>query len=124
MDIFGYSPIITVRISQKKYFEVLDTFGYSLIISEQLSDVLGGAKPPLNFRYGLRNNGGVSKSMQNVFGYSHSYDGGISKNIHIFCLLGLGLENLGLEAWPSLGKTWAGLGLDMSEPHHTQQEYL
>ena len=47
----------------QKYFEFLDTFGYSPIISEQLSDVLGGAKPPLNFRYGLRNNGGVSKGI-------------------------------------------------------------
>ena len=27
-----------------------------------------------------------------VFGYSHSYDGGISKTIHIFCLLGFGGE--------------------------------
>ena len=49
----------------QKYFEFLDIFGYSPIIPEQLSDVLGGAKPPpLNFGYGLRNNGGVSKSIQ------------------------------------------------------------
>ncbi len=47
-------------------FELFDTFGYSPIISEQLSDVLGGAKHPLNFRYGLRNNGGVSKSIQKL----------------------------------------------------------
>ena len=30
----------------QKYFEFLDTFGYSPIISEQLSDVLGGRSPP------------------------------------------------------------------------------
>ena len=45
----------------QKYFEFLDTFGYSPIISEQLSDVLGGRSPPLNFRYGLRNNGEYPK---------------------------------------------------------------
>ena len=30
----------------QKYFEFLDTFGYSPIIPEQLSDVLGGRSPP------------------------------------------------------------------------------
>ena len=44
--------------------EFLNAFGYSPNISEQLSDVLGGRSPPLNFRYGLRNNGGVSKNIQ------------------------------------------------------------
>ena len=30
----------------QKYFEFLDTFGYSPIIPEQLPDVLGGRSPP------------------------------------------------------------------------------
>ena len=49
----------------QKYCEFLDTIGYSPIISEQLSDVLGRRRR-LHFRYGLRNNGGVSKSIQKL----------------------------------------------------------
>ena len=45
---YGYFWIFTHHGCEniQKYFEFLDTFGYSPIISEQLSDVLGGQSPP------------------------------------------------------------------------------
>ena len=48
---YGYFWIFPHHLGEniQKYFEFLDTFGYSPILSEQLSDVLGGRSPRLNF---------------------------------------------------------------------------